>query len=127
MEDRERVRLREANYLVSEVKGKGIESDFLSLARRLPTLLANNGLLVTVAYLQRRGKEGEGEKPETLMLNFIVKWLKSNRLKNREIKESLLEVLLSLDPQELALIFDEVLRVAEAVKIVAEARLERSG
>lgn len=122
-----RIRLREANELVSKVIEGGIGKDFSSLAERLPTLLMNNGLLLTVAYLQKRAKEDENN-PEWRILEFIKEWLKKMGFIEKYSEErDLLQVLLDKDISELNLIFTETLRIAEALKIVSDARLGGSG
>ncbi len=139
MEDLERLRLRKANELVSEVKGTRDEERFSQLAERLTGLLAGNGLLLTVAYLQRKerserkekgkpeegkGKDEEEKTPEGKILEFMGGWLEEIGLIEGKNPLSI-ELLLDLDPGRLPLIFDEVVRIAEALKIVAGARLKK--
>lgn len=124
--DLERERLREANNLVEEAKVKLDPSklqELSSLSERLPGLLINSGLLLTVAYLMKRG-EGKGDKPESLILNFMANWLKKRGLlSEEEMREDLLKALLELDASRLPALLDEAIALAEALKFVAVARL----
>ncbi|MEM0036799.1 MAG: type III-B CRISPR module-associated protein Cmr5 [Candidatus Korarchaeum sp.] len=125
MEDLERERLLEASKLVSSVKGSNMEREFLSLARRLPTLLMSSGLPLTAAYLQKRSKEKE-DSSENRILEFMKDWFKRKKLipQDNENKRDLLNHLLELEPLKLSIVYDEAIWIAEALKIVAEAMLE---
>lgn len=117
--------------------------DFLSLAKRLPSLLLSSGLIVTIAYLKKRSKE-EGERsegsleerstdkkspePEELVLGYLTDCITRAGL----LKEGhdLFEYLLSEDgpsPEHVSLMLDEALNSAEALKIISEARLGGKG
>ncbi|MEM4478252.1 MAG: type III-B CRISPR module-associated protein Cmr5 [Candidatus Korarchaeum sp.] len=126
MEDLERGRLLEAIKLVSSVKGSNMEREFLSLARRLPTLLMSSGLLLTAAYLQKRSKEKKEDSSENRILEFMKDWFKRKKLipQDNEDKRDLLNHLLELEPLKLSILYDEAIWIAEALKIVAEAMLE---
>ena len=130
-------RLRIANKFVKE-RVEGMPSadrkEFLSLARRLPTLLLNSGLVLTVAYLKKRSKEererGEGSgssgtKPEELVLSYLSQRLVEAGLLGKD--QDLFEYLLDEkgpSPELVSLMLDEALYSAEALKIISEARLE---
>ncbi len=127
--DLETERLRKANKFIREIEEKVSDKKaFASLARRLPTLLLNSGLVLTVAYLMKRVKEEEGsegaKKPEELLLEFLVTRLKETGLlsENKDYMK-VLDTLLDSTPDELSLMLDEALASAEALKIITEAKL----
>lgn len=112
-------RLRAANHWIKErVEGKINEKEFVSLAKRIPTLLLQNGLILTVAYLQKRGGAGEKE-----ILQYLIERLRDSGLVG-DIGSDFLDYLLNRSPSEIPLLLDEALASAEALKIIAEARLE---
>jgi len=118
-------RMRDANDYVKRVEEK-IRPEFTSLARRVPSLLLSSGLILTVAYLQKRsGKSEKGgsqaEKPEGIILDYLKKRLEKMGLIPPNVGD-LLDHLLGRDPSEIALMLDEALYSAEALKMVAEAR-----
>jgi len=118
-------RMRDANDYVKKVD-KRMREDFTSLARRVPSLLLSSGLILTVAYLQKRsGKsekaESQAEKPEGIILDYLKKRLEKMGLIPSNVSD-LLDHLLGRDPSEIALMLDEALYSAEALKMVAEAR-----
>ena len=121
MEDR----LRIANKFVRErVEGKlsaDGRKDFLSLAKRLPTLLLNSGLVLTVAYLKKKG----GPKPKGLILDYLSQRLIDAKLlqEGQDLFEYLLDEK-GPSPELVSLMLDEALNSAEALKMISEARLE---
>ncbi len=127
--DLETERLRKANKFIREIEEKVSDKKaFASLARRLPTLLLNSGLVLTIAYLMKRVKEEEGregaKKPEELLLEFLTTRLKETGLlsENKDYMKDL-DTLLDSTPDELSLMLDEALASAEALKIITEAKL----
>ena len=126
----ERERLRAANRWVKErVLGKIDEEEFSSQAKKLPTLLINSGLVLTVAYLQKRwkneDKEGAGrakDKPEKVILDYIVDRLREKGLVGK-VNSDFLNYLLEQPSDKISLMFDEALASAEALKLITEARL----
>lgn len=128
MLDLERRRLSAANEFVKRKMAdiKANEGDFVSIARRLPTLLLNSGLLLTIAYLQKRPKEGgRGKKAEELVLEYLKERLRSIGLIEGD-PDYLLGYLLGKEPETITLMLDEALNSAEALKLIVEARFSEA-
>ncbi len=128
--DLERERLRRANHLVDRVVSEipDAKDEFASLSNKLPSLLANSGLLLTVAYLMKRQKTESKEKSESLILQFIFDWFRDRGLLSQgEIKEDYLNTLLNLEEDRVSLLMDEALAISEVLKLVSNARLGKGG
>ncbi len=143
----EKERFRDANSLIDEVlklaNGRSrIVEDLSNLAKRLPPMLVNSGPLMTMTYLLKRGM-GRDERrfaARTIVVH-LIRWLRKRDLINeidgiespdsihkddrwREVAEGILKELLEKKTEELAWITDELLRYSEALKVLAQARLD---
>ncbi len=98
-----------------------VRKEFVSLSKRLPSLLLSNGMMLTVLYLEKRKGEEGSEKAESLILDYLRESLSSAGLLN-EYEGSLLDYLFERSPEEVSLMLDESLLAAEALKLLVEAK-----
>lgn len=86
MRMKEQIRAGKAYSFVEEVKNTkdSIEGKYKSLAKRLPQMITQNGLLSTLSFLKSKGK-GEHE----LLLKHICEYLRRSFLLKRKIVNTL--------------------------------------
>ncbi len=110
-------RLRYALDFVREKvhPGGGDLSEFVRVARRLPTLLLNSGLALTIAYLYRQRRNG---RESGFLLEYLEGGLKRSGLLRE--RDDLLESILRADASKLPEMLDEALDLAVALKLTVE-------
>ena len=110
-------RLRYALDFVREKvrQGGGDLSDFMRVARRLPTLLLNSGLALTIAYLYRQRRSGRES-------GFLLEYLEGGLKRSGLLRGGgdLLESILRADASRLPEMLDEALDLAVALKLTVE-------
>ena len=110
-------RLRYALDFVREKvrQGGGDLSDFMRVARRLPTLLLNSGLALTIAYLYRQRRSGRES-------GFLLEYLEGGLKRSGSLRGGgdLLESILRADASRLPEMLDEALDLAVALKLTVE-------
>lgn len=125
-----------------ELKNTAPVEEFSNLSQRLPAMLINSGTLMTMAYLLRRGmgRDDTGKKLGARKLVIhLIGWLEKRKLMSDlgEVDESrdrwadvstrILKQLLGKSTEDLAWITDELLRYAEVLKVLTQARIEQEG
>ncbi len=110
-------RLRYAfDFLRRRVRpGDGDVSEFVRLAKRLPTLLLNSGLALTIAYLYRQRRNGQ---ESGLLLEYLEDGLRRSGLLRE--KGDILDSVLRTDVSRLPEVLDEALNLAVALKLTVE-------
>ena len=103
----------------NEEKIEKVKKEFVSLSKRLPSLLLSNGMMLTILYLEKRKKD-EGSA-ESLILDYLRNSLKSADLLEGD-SENLLDYIFGKEPEYVSLMLDESLLAAEALKLLVEAR-----
>ncbi len=118
----EQERMKTAYERVMCVKGKSFESRYSTLAKKLPAMINQNGLLTTLAFLKSKG-ESEHEQ----IIGDICKYL-SRRFGNESLSyESLIKRLLESDITMYLFYTQEVLSFAVWLKRIAEGELKEGG
>ncbi|WPM32648.1 type III-B CRISPR module-associated protein Cmr5 [Hydrogenobacter sp. T-2] len=102
---------------VMEVKNKSFEKDYLSHARKLPSMIVHNGLLTTCAFIRSKQNDDGWKKIE----EHIKRYMKE--IENKEV-DSLVKFFSGLDLKEYRLYTRKVLYFAQWLKRVAEGELK---
>ncbi len=137
----ERERMSFALEYIKNVKERSnnLQSEFKNLAQKLPAMLVNSGVLMTIAFVTKNsigesrvgGSAGEGRdraEANRIMLTLLIEWLKKVGVLGQEVTvDGALEALLGLSPTGLMIAHDELLRLAEPLKLLAEATLKGGG
>ncbi len=93
---------------------------------KLPTLIMNNGLVMTLAFIKSKVDENKKEDAYELIYKAILtKWIENHggSFGKKLNGEDLLEFVLNLSPEELLYLTQEFMRLAEWLKRIAEAEL----
>ena len=111
---------RLAYECVMQVKDKDFASKYLSYARKLPSMITHNGLLVTVAFAKAKKEQAW----ETL-LEHVESFLRKEGIKKD--KKGLIEFLSDCEVQEYRLITKRVLGFSNWLKRIAEGEIKDEG
>ena len=125
-----------------ELKNTALVEEFTNLSQRLPAMLINSGILMTMAYLLKRGmgRDDTGKKlGARKLVMHLIGWLEKRKLMSglgglsessdrwADISGKILGELLNKSIRDLAWITDELLRYAEVLKVLTQARIEQEG
>ena len=122
----EDMELKRAQFAFDKVKGASGWDDkrkreLRSYLVKLPTLIMNNGLIMTLAFIRSKKEKAY----EYIYSDILKGWLKeySVPLWGGYDGQDLLEFALNLSPEELLYLTQELMRLAEWLKRMAEAEL----
>lgn len=128
MKTLEQIRAQKAYIYVSYVKGKEIEKEYKSLAKRLPQMITQNGLLTTLAFLKSKAKEENGRKnAHSVILDQIAEYLSERFNIGSQDSESLMKELLETHVESYLYISEEATKFATWLKRIADGELEDEG
>jgi len=128
MKTLEQVRAQRAYIYISCVKGKEIEKEYKSLARRLPQMITQNGLLTTLAFLKSKAKVKDGQKnAHYVILEQVTEYLSESFNINLRNYNSLIEELLKTSVEHYLHISEEAVKFSTWLKRIADGELEDDG
>ncbi len=121
MKMKEQIRAGKAYSFVEEVKNTkdSIEGKYKSLAKKLPQMITQNGLLSTLSFLKSKGK-GEHE----LLLKHICEYLAEELSLGKKDYDSLKEKLLNMNLEKYMFISQEAIYFTIWLKRIAEGELK---
>jgi len=121
MKMKEQIRAGKAYSFVEEVKNTkdSIEGKYKSLAKRLPQMITQNGLLSTLSFLKSKGK-GEHD----LLLKHISEYLAEELSLEKKDSEDLIKELLNMNLERYMFISQEAIYFAIWLKRIAEGELK---
>lgn len=121
MKMKEQIRAGKAYSFVEEVKNTkdSIEGKYKSLAKKLPQMITQNGLLSTLSFLKSKGK-GEHE----LLLKHICEYLAEELSLGKKDYDSLKEKLLNMNLEKYMFISWEAIYFTIWLKRIAEGELK---
>ncbi len=124
-------RMRKAYEFVQDVKQNhsGIANEYSSLAKKLPAMIVNNGLITTMVFLRskaKKKKEEEGEK--TTANEKLLEQLLSYIISENQDTDSKYEIFRkrveNMDIEEYLFLTQDVLAFATWLKRIAEGEIE---
>ncbi|GAB6065422.1 hypothetical protein JCM9492_05140 [Aquifex pyrophilus] len=121
MKNLEQLRCKVAYECVKEIKDMNndkLEEKYSSLARRLPAMIAQNGLLTTIAFIHSKGEE-EHEK----VLNHLLKYVEERFGKKYNTNEFITE-LYNMKTEIYLFYTNDLLNFAVWLKRMAEGELK---
>ncbi len=121
MKSLDQYRMKKAYTYVCSVKGEeNIESKYSSLAKKLPSMVVQNGLLATLSFLKSKEK---GEDATHKLLSQLIEYL-SNLLKTENTYDAVISKLYSIDVTDYIHISNEIIAFSIWLKRITEGELE---
>ncbi len=103
---------------VKEVKGKGFEDKYSSHARKLPSMIVQNGIMTTITFMKAKAGSDDGWK---VLLSHIGRYMKE--MENRR-SDNLLELFGEMELSEYRLYTQKLLYFAQWLKRMVEGELK---
>lgn len=100
-----------AKFAMERINKVTNKSEYLSMARKMPFLIKQNGLLPSMIYVMKKNKDIESD---------IIQWLYYRR-QNEEIKTNVLDYLIDLKSDELLQTTREIMGLFIWIKNLSEA------
>lgn len=126
----EDMELERAKFAFGKIKDVSNWSDnskkeLRSYLVKLPTLIMNNGLIMTLAFIKSKMETKDENAYKYIYESILTQWIKrsENHLWRELNSGDLLEFVLKLSPEELLYLTQEFMRLSEWLKRIAEAEL----
>lgn len=103
---------------VKEVKGKNFEGKYSSHARKLPSMIVQNGILTTITFMKAKASSDEGWK---VLLSHIERYMKE--IENKKT-DNLLRLFGEMELSEYRLYTQNLLYFAQWLKRIVEGELK---
>lgn len=121
-------RMKKAYEFVQDVKQNhsNIKSEYASLAKKLPAMIVNNGLITTMVFLRSKAKKKEDKNitAHEKLLDQLLIYLKDRNLCEDSRYESFRKYMEDVDIEEYLLLTQDVLVFATWLKRIAEGEIE---
>lgn len=122
MRNLEQERVRKAYEFVISVKGnEEREKKYSSLARKLPSMITQSGLITTLAFL--KSKEKKEEEASGILLNHLLKYF-SEKFNTKNDYDDVIRKLYNANITEYLYISQEMIAFSIWLKRIAEGELK---
>ena len=120
MKSVEQERMKKAYNYVMRVKDSNIEGKYASLAKKLPAMIVQNGLVTTIAFLKAKAKEGN---EHGILLSQLCEYM-DEKLGRTGTGRTLITYLQDISLEEYLYISQEAIAFATWLKRIAEGELK---
>lgn len=102
----------------------GMKDDYSKLAKGLPALIMNSGLLQVMAFMQERKKEERYEKLAAHLRDWLGQTFK--KLEGKRDFTAFMEALMKLESQEFQAVTEEAFAWLKWLRLMAAARVKEN-
>ena len=122
-------RMKKAYEFVQDVKQNhsGIASEYSSLAKKLPAMIVNNGLITTIVFLRSKTKKKKEEEKTTAnekLLEQLLSYIVNGNQDTDKKYEIFRKCVEDMDIEEYLFLTQDVLAFATWLKRIAEGEIE---